>query len=359
MVEGTRSDTLARPLAGRLALGREQLERLALGALIVFLFLALPKLLSSVWLNNVNQMLIAVVGVTGVALLLGFTGQISIGHGAFAGIGGFAVAVMNNRWHVPILVGVPIGGVLAALLGVVVGVPSLRVRGLYLAVATLASQEILSWFFEHMKWLTKARTSSVDVRRAWIFNHRIKSDADIYHLFFIIALLGLVICANLMRTRLGRAFVAIRDREIAAEIIGVNAFAYKLLAFAISAFYAGIAGGMTAILFSSGQITPSMFDINLSISWLAMAIIGGLGSIPGAVFGAVFLTWLPIELRTWVGDLKDVWPVLAKRYVQIQDILFGVVIIGFLIFEPDGLYAIWRRIRRAFERFVLRQRPAA
>lgn len=344
------TEALKRPKAT--ALGRETIERILAWALVLALLFALPRVLSSVWLNNVNQVLIAAVGVCGLNILLGYTGQISIGHGAFAGVGAFTTAVLNNRWQVPILIGIPIGGAVAALLGVVVGIPSLRVRGLYLAVATLASQEILSWLFEHMTWLTKQRTSSVDVRKVWLFSHRIRSDADIFYVFAVIAIIAFVVARNLMKTRMGRAMVAIRDREIAAEIIGVNAFAYKLLAFAISAFYAGIAGGMVAVLFTRGQITPSQFDINLSIQWLAMAIIGGLGSIPGPLFGATFLVILPIELRNWIGDLKSSYPVLADRYVQIQDILFGVIIIAFLIFEPDGLYAIWARIRRFFERLL-------
>jgi len=354
-VSSAPTGALRRPIPG--ALGRENVERLAVLALVLILLFALPRLLSSVWLNNVNRVLIAAVGVCGLNILLGYTGQISIGHGAFAGVGAFTAAVLNNRAHVPLLIGIPIGGAAAALLGVVVGVPSLRVRGLYLAVATLASQQILSWFFEHMTWLTKQKTSSVDVRKVWLYSHRIYSDADIFYLFAVIAIIAFVIASNLMKTRIGRAMVAIRDREIAAEIIGVNAFAYKLLAFAISAFYAGIAGGMVAVLFTRGQLTPSQFDIGLSIQWLAMAIIGGLGSMPGPMFGAAFLTVLPFELRNWISSLKDSYPALADRYTQIQDMLFGVIIIGFLIFESDGLYAIWARIRRVCER-LLGMKPA-
>ena len=350
-----RRETLKRPILR--GLGRENAERIAVWALVLVLLFALPRLLSTVWLNNVNQVLIAAVGVCGLNILLGYTGQISLGHGAFAGVGAFTVAVLNNRWHVPILLGLPIGATLAAVLGVLVGIPSLRVRGLYLAVATLASQQILSWYFEHMTWLTRQKTSSVDVKKVWFLDHRIRSDADMFYLFAIIAIVAYVAARNLMKTRMGRAMVAIRDRELAAEIIGVNVFAYKTLAFAISAFYAGTAGGMVAILFTRGQITPSQFDIGRSIQWLAMAIIGGLGSIPGPLFGAAFLTILPIELRTWVGDLKGSYAVLADRYVQIQDILFGAIIILFLIFEPDGLYAIWSRIRLFCER-LLGMKPA-
>jgi len=343
-----RTGSFKRSYAADAAIQRTPLQRVAFWGFVLILFLAVPRTFNSVWLNNVNQVLIAVVGVTGLNILLGFTGQISLGHGAFAGIGAFTMAILNNRLHLPILVGLPVGGIFAASFGVLVGIPSLRVRGLYLAVATLASQQILIWFFEHMSFLTRQKTSSVDVRRAWILTHKIRSDADMFYLFAILAIAGVLVAENLLRSRMGRAFVAIRDREIAAEIIGVNAFAYKLLAFAISAFYAGIAGGMLAILFSGGQITPSLFDISLSIQWLAMAIIGGLGSIPGPIFGAAFLTLLPIELRSIVGSLKDSFPVLSQRYVQVQDILFGAIIVCFLIFEPDGLYAIWLRIRRFF-----------
>ncbi len=349
----TRTGQFKKSYAADAAIQRTNLQRIAFWGFVVAMFVLVPRVLSTVWINNVNQVLIAVVGVTGLNILLGYTGQISIGHGAFAGVGAFTMAVLNNRWHVPMLVGLPIGAAMAALLGLAVGIPSLRVKGLYLAVATLASQEILSWFFEHMEWLTKQKTSSVDVRAAWlhipgILNHKFKTDTDLFYLFGVIAVVTVLATENLMRSRIGRAFVAIRDREIAAEIAGVNAFSYKLLAFTISAFIAGIAGGMQALLFSRAQITPSQFDINLSINWLAMNIIGGLGSVPGAIYGATFLVLLPIELRNWITSFRGSYRWLADHYSQIQDVLFGLIIIGFLIFEPDGLNAIWLRIRRFF-----------
>jgi branched-chain amino acid transport system permease protein len=382
----TRTGQFKRSYAADTAVQRTNLQRIAFWGFVVALFVLVPRALSTVWINNVNQVLIAVVGVTGLNILLGYTGQISIGHGAFAGVGAFTMAVLNNRWHVPMLLGLPLGATMAAAIGLLVGIPSLRVKGLYLAVATLASQQILSWFFEHMEWLTRQNTSSVDVRVAWlqipgIWNHKFKTDADLFYLFAVIALVTVLATENLMRSRIGRAFVAIRDREIAAEIAGVNAFAYKLLAFTISAFIAGIAGGMQALLFSRAQITPSQFDINLSINWLAMNIIGGLGSVPGAIYGATLLVLLPYELRNWTSSLKRAYPgvlsfhahfalfdpgswfdtlnalrktllsAMADRYAQIQDILFGAVIIGFLIFEPDGLNAIWLRVRRFFARW--------
>ncbi|MHB8576007.1 MAG: branched-chain amino acid ABC transporter permease [Dehalococcoidia bacterium] len=358
-METTRTEPLQRPTTGVPRVQPSYVGQVLTWAIVLALVFVLPQVLSKIWINNLSQVLIAVVGVIGLNILLGYTGQISIGHGAFAGIGGFTAAVLNNRFGVPILIGVPLGGLLAAAVGVVVGIPSLRVRGLYLAVATLASQEILSWYFEHMKKLTHARTSSVDVGKVWIGNHwlnaRGKHPEEFFYLFALVAIVAYVVSANLIRTRLGRAFVAIRDREIAAEIIGVNAFSYKLLAFAISAFYAGIAGGMQAILFSRAQITPSLFDINLSINWLAMAIIGGLGSLPGPLLGTAFLVLIPIELRDWIGHLKGTFHVLSERYTQVQDILFGGIIIAFLIFEPNGLYAIWVRIRRTVKKLTFQR----
>jgi branched-chain amino acid transport system permease protein len=336
--------------AADLAIQRVFLARAAFWLAVALLFL-LPFLLGRYALNIVSLILIAVVATIGLNILVGYTGQISVGHAAFALVGGFTVAITSSRWDVPMLVGLPLAGVVAAAVGAFFGIPSLRVKGLYLAIATLAAQFILEWFAQHATWLTGlgGQRQTIYMPEPALGPYVLRSDADRYYLFLLLALAGVFYGENLFRTRVGRALIAIRDHDVAARAMGVDVFRYKLLAFAISAFYAGIAGAMLA--YHLGAVTHEPYTITLSIQWLAMIIVGGLGSIPGAILGSIFLTILPIGLRELVDALQPFVPGVADRYAAIRDMLFGVVVLGFLILEPDGLYKLWRNIRNYFDRW--------
>jgi branched-chain amino acid transport system permease protein len=341
--------------AADLALQRVPLARLAFWVGVAALLL-LPLVAGRYWLNTISLVLIAVVATIGLNILVGYAGHISVGQGAFALVGAYTVAITSARWNVPLLIGLPLAGVVSALVGAFFGIPSLRVKGLYLAIATLAAQFILEWFVQHATWLT-GLTGTIQtiympdpaITLPGLPAIPLSSDASRYYLFLTLTLAGIFYGENVFRTRIGRALIAVRDHDVAAQAMGINIFRYKVLAFTISAFYAGIAGAMTA--YHLGAVTYEPFTITLSVQWLAMIIVGGLGSIPGAILGSVFLTILPIGLRELLDLLRPEVPFLADRYANIRDMLFGLVVLGFLILEPEGLYKLWRSVRDYFDRW--------
>jgi branched-chain amino acid transport system permease protein len=287
---------------------------------------------------------IHVIAATGLNITTGFTGLISIGHAVFLGVGAYTVAVLAGL-GTPFWLSLPAGAGLAAGVGLAVGLPSLRIKGLYLAVATLAAQFLLSFVFREWESVTGGvRGLSVPpaILAGWAFD----SDAKIYFLIMPLAVLVVLGARNLFRTRIGRAFIAIRDRDLSAEVIGINLFRYKLLSFAIGAAYAGLAGGLWAYFYRA--ITPESFTLQLGIFYLAAIIVGGLGSILGSVLGALFMALVPELLRALVGLAALYSTHAAILLSPLREIVFGVLIIAFLIFEPHGLAEIWRRVRRYF-----------
>lgn len=339
-----------------MAVQRVPLSRWAMYAFLLLFLIALPLIGTQSWspggreyiLSVVNLILIAVVGATGLNILVGYTGQISIGHGAFIALGAYSTAILTDRFPIlPFWLLIPISGFVALLFGLIFGIPSLRVRGLYLAMATLAAQFIIEWNLLHSSWITgKGAQGALILQSATLGPWAIRTEWQKFYLLVVVAIIAVIFAENLFRTRIGRAFIAIRDREIAAEIMGVNVFGYKLLAFAITAFYAGVTGSLWA--YYVNVVSYEHFVITLSISYLAMIIIGGLGSIPGAIFGAAFITLLPVVLREVIDAGKNVIPWLEAIYSFLQQIMFGAVIIIFLIFEPEGLYKMWKSLKSYF-----------
>ncbi len=233
-------------------------------------------------------------------------------------------------------------GCVTAVVGMIFGIPSLRLKGLYLAIATLAAQVILEFVFVRWRGVTGGSQGML-VPPASIGGFTFNSDFKFYFLALAFTILTVMVAKNIVRTKPGRAFMAIRDRYISAEIIGVPLFQYKLLSFGISSFYAGIAGSLWAHYI--GIITPEHFNVMISIQYLSMIIIGGLGSIHGTIMGAVFMTLLPEALRLISGLFSNQYPVLVNIFGAIRESVFGLVIILFLIFEPDGLAARWKTIQ--------------
>ncbi len=325
------------------------IARWTVGALAVFFFLVLPFSVHEYYLSIVNLVSIAVVGAIGLNILVGSTGQISIGHGAFMSVGAYTAANFAVRLDWPWPVNLALGGLMAAAVGAVIGMPSVRIKGLYLAIATLAGQLIIEWVINHVTWISGGVQASIEVPRPRIGGLEVASQREMYFFLLVFVVLAIVGALNLMRTRIGRAFVAIRDHDIAAELMGINIFRYKLLAFAISSFYAGVAGVLYTYFL--GIANYEMFQIVTSIDYLAMIIIGGLGSVLGSVFGAIFVTLLPIVIRyvmeTFGGlvfsaaDVRNIIP-------NLRLIAFGALIMFFLIVEPEGLNRLWRNIRNYF-----------
>jgi branched-chain amino acid transport system permease protein len=379
-------------------------------AALAGLFIVIAPLFFSEYIVSIlNLILIAIVGALGLNILVGYTGQISIGHGAFMSVGAYTAAHLVVSLHLPFWLTIPAGGCMAAVVGTVVGIPSLRIKGIYLAIATLAAQLIIEWTINHVPWISGGSQASIEFARPSVFGIPLVHERQIYLFLLFFVVIAMVATLNLVRSRIGRAFIAIRDQDIAAEIIGINIFRYKLYAFAISSFYAGVAGALES--YYLGIANYEQFQIDTSIDYLAMVIIGGLGSVLGSVLGAIFVTLLPIASRWLLEGLGDLfsahphlltvtfmlWSVLLVGSVllfllglvvfrsqrvresrglrllivvavillgltsvfyshadllnvipNLRLILFGGLIIFFLVVEPEGLNRLWRNIRNYF-----------
>ncbi|HYD69169.1 branched-chain amino acid ABC transporter permease [Azospirillum sp.] len=309
-------------------------------ALVLFPFAA-----DQYWAYLACLALINVISATGLNILTGYTGLVSLGQAAFMGVGAYTVAVLEARLGTPFLLNLLAGGFLAAGVGMVVGVPSLRVKGLYLAIATIAASIILHFVFANWTAVTKG-VSGINVPPARVAGIDLDTPFKLYWVIMPLAVLMLLGAANLFRTRIGRAFIAIRDRDISAEVLGIPLLRTKLMSFALSSFYAGVAGGLWAYFFR--VVTPESFPLILSIFFLAAIIVGGMGTILGAILGAVFMTLVPELLKLGVGLVSPFWPNAAVVLSPVRTVVFGGLIVGFLIFEPQGLAEMWRRTRRFF-----------
>ncbi len=314
---------------------------------IALLFGVLPFISSPYLLYVLNMAGIAAIAALGLNILIGFTGQISLGHGAFFGVGAYAGAILATSCGLPFIVSVPAAGIVTALVGMIFGIPSGRLKGLYLTIATLAGQFIIEYVLVHWDSLTKG-TMGIMLPAANIFGFEINTDLRFFYVIFICLTCVTLAASNLMRTRYGRAFIAIRDNDRAAEGMGIPIFPYKLLSFAVSSFYAGIAGALWAYYMRSISTEP--FTLGLSVEYIAMVIIGGLGSIPGSIFGAVFITGLNEGLR-FATDAMMNFPALASfglNMASLREFAFGLAIVLFILFEPKGIAELWRIVRSTF-----------
>jgi branched-chain amino acid transport system permease protein len=325
------------------------IARWAIGLLAVVFFVIIPLGPDSYFLSIANLVWIACIGALGLNILVGYTGQVSIGHGAFMSVGAYTAANLATRLDSPWPVNLLAGGIMAALVGAVVGIPSLRIKGLYLAIATLAGQFIIEWIINHVTFISGGVQASIEVARPHLFGMVLDSQRDMYYFLLFFVVLATIGTMNLVRSRVGRAFIAIRDQDIAAEIIGIHIFRYKLLAFAISSFYAGATGVLYTYFL--GIANYEQFQLGVSVDYLAMIIIGGLGSVQGSIFGAFFITLLPIVIRRTMEAFGGVFfepQTVLNLIPNLRVMLFGVLIIFFLIVEPEGLNRLWRNIRNYF-----------
>ncbi|QPS06621.1 branched-chain amino acid ABC transporter permease [Delftia acidovorans] len=325
---------------------RTQRTWLAVAGALLLLF---PFMASDYWLYLACLVSINVAGATGLNILTGYTGLVSLGQAAFMGLGAYTVAILQARWGTPVLFNLLAGGFVAMLGGIVVGLPSLRVKGLYLAIATIAASFIAHFLFANLK-LTGG-TAGLTLQPATVFGVALDTSFRLYWVIVPVTLLMLLGAANLFRTRIGRAFIAIRDRDISAEVLGIPLLRYKLLSFGLSSFYAGVAGGLWAYFFR--VVTPESFPLLMSIFFLAAIIVGGMGSILGGLLGAVFMTMVP-ELLKLIVDLLPGGSELAVFLSPVRTMVFGLLIIVFLVFEPQGLAQMWRRLRRFFHLWPFR-----
>ncbi len=330
--------------AGDLALHYTLLAQIRMW-LIIAAFFALPAFLDNYWLSVAIASGVAVIGALGLNILTGFTGQISIGNGAFLGVGAYTSAYLTTKMGIPFWIALPLAGLVTSAVGAIFGLPSARLKGLYLAIATLAAQVVIEFAIVHSEPITNG-TRGIIVSRPAIGPYSLTSETSYYYLVLITALSAIAFAYNLFRSRIGRAFVAIRDRDLAAEVIGVDLFRHKIMAFALSSFYVGVAGALWGHYVQ--VVSPEHFTITASIEYLAMVIIGGLGSIMGAVYGAVFMTLLPILLRTVAEEAATVFPNIQALFLSLKETVFGATIILFLVFEPEGLAKLWKNIKDYF-----------
>jgi len=314
----------------------------AVAALLVFLF-ACPLFVSDRMLTILTTMGIAVVSVHGLNILTGYCGQISIGHSGFMAVGGYTSAILCAKLGWPFWTALPCGALAAGIAGLLFGLPSLKIKGFYLIMATIAAQFIIIWIIIQLRGLTGG-TDGLLVPKPMIGNVALSSKTNYYFLVMVFVVLATVTANNIVRTRAGRAFIAIRDNELAAEVMGISLWSYKLQAFFIGCIYAGAAGSLLVHYVRFASI--EQFPFIDSVWYLGMLIVGGMGSTSGAIFGVVALKLLE-ELVTVAGPILAA-AVAPQAAASLALISHGLVIIVFLVFEPRGLHHRWEMIRNYF-----------
>lgn len=306
-------------------------------------FLVIPFLANDYWLGSILiPFLVFSLGALGLNFLTGYAGQLSLGHAAFMAVGAYASLILYGRYDVPLILSLLGGGIVAAGVGGIFGIPSLRIKGFYLAVSTLAAQFVIEWVLTHWKWVSGGVFGTVDTPPMKILGWVIDTPLKKYYFVLSIVIPLTILGKNLVRGQLGRAWMAIRDMDIAAEIIGISLFQNKLMAFLISAFYAGVAGGLITFAYY-GAANIEAFNIMVSFHLLGMVIIGGMGSVLGSFLGAGFITLLPIFINQFARALG--MPLKTDLLACLDLVIFGGLIIIFLIIEPFGLARLWQTLK--------------
>ncbi len=320
-------------------------DRLFIGLLLVLAFVVVPGLASDYLFRAILiPFLIMSLAALGVNILVGYCGQISLGSGAFMAVGAYGAFNFFARVpDMPLIPALLLGGLCAMAFGILFGLPSLRVKGLYLAVATLAAQFFADWMFLRIKWFTMDTPSgSVAVSNLQVFGLPIESALSRYMFCLAILVLFALLAKNLVRSAIGREWMAIRDMDVAAAVIGIRPMYAKLTAFAVSSFIIGVAGSLWAFIYL-GAWEPSAFSVDYSFRLLFMVIIGGLGSIMGSFFGAAFIVILPIALNQFLPVLAGLFglTISTAGIAHAELMIFGALIVWFLIVEPHGLAKLW------------------
>jgi branched-chain amino acid transport system permease protein len=319
-------------------------------AIALLLVAVAPFVLTPYWLTVANRIGIAIIGAIGLNILTGFTGQISLGQGGFLAVGAYTSGLLVTRLGWPTLVTIVLAVAMTALVGAFFGLPALRLKGLYLAIATLAAQFIILYLVRNWGAITGG-TESISVPKPELFGFTFRTDFHWYWIIAVCAIGSTLAARNLFRTGIGRAFMAIRDQDIAAEALGVNLTRYKVLAFAVSSGFVGLAGALTG---HYRIITWERFTLETSIEYLAMIIVGGLGSVLGSILGAFFIVLLPAVIEQIGTSLRGIFPGITQQLPALQLGAFGLVIMLFLIFEPRGLARMWQRAKDYFRLWPFR-----
>ena len=321
-------------------------DRIGMALLLVFAFLVVPLLADQYWLSAILiPFLIFALATMGLNILTGYAGQLSLGSAAFMAVGAFGAYNFILRVpEIPAVISFLLGGVCAAVVGILFGLPSLRIKGFYLAVATLAAQFFVVWALTKFGWFSNYSSSGVISAQDFsVFGIAINTPLSKYLLTLsIVAVLGLL-AKNMVRSNTGRSWMAVRDMDVAAEVIGIPLMKTKLLAFAVSSFYCGVAGALAAFCYL-GTVEPDYFTLDLSFRILFMVIIGGVGSILGSFFGAAFIVLFPIFLNIVLHPLLGLFGIEISTAIvsNLELMIFGGLIIFFLAVEPHGLARLWQ-----------------
>jgi branched-chain amino acid transport system permease protein len=297
------------------------------------------------WLSIANLIGIYLIATTGLNILTGYCGQLSIGHAGFMAVGAYTSAVLANKLGISFVPAMLCSGLTAGFIGMLFGIPSLRVKGFYLAISTIAAQFIILWVIDHWDNVTGG-FQGITTPVPSIFGFEFGTQKEFYFLLLPIVVIVMYGAKNLARTRIGRAFVAIRDNDLAAEVMGINLFRYKLLAFFIGCFLAGIAGSLMA--FWLGNITAESFSITNSILFVGIIIIGGLGTTTGPIFGTLFIIALQEIIKALSPWLENTFSLPAGFTTGLGPMFFGLAIILFLVLEPRGLAHRWQKIKASY-----------
>src|SRR6266550_100293 len=321
-------------------------DRIAFAATLVLAFVVVPLVANQYWLSAIlTPFLILALATLGLNILTGYAGQLSLGTAAFMAVGAFAsYNFMLRVPGMPILLAFIGAGTIAALVGILFGLPSLRIRGFYLAVATLAAQFFILWFLTKVGWVTNYSSSGViTAQQIVILGYAFITPAAKYLLVLSIVTVMALAAKNMARGNVGRSWMAVRDMDVAAEVIGIRLMRAKLLAFSVSSFYCGVAGALFAYAYL-GTVEPEAFNLDLSFRILFMVIIGGVGTILGSFLGSAFVTLLPILLSVTVRFLDSSLNLhIAESSISnLELMVFGALIIFFLIVEPHGLARLWQ-----------------
>ena len=319
------------------------LDRYGFIVMLILALIVIPLIGSEYWVTNIMIPFYCFgLAAIGLNLLAGYAGQVSIGHAAFMAVGAYSALILYGRYNVPLLPSILSAGIVSGAVGVVFGLPSLKIKGLYLAIATLASQFIIQWVIVHWKWVSGGVFGTVETPPMQIFGWELDTPVKKYYLALCWLIVLTVIAKNLVRGQMGRNWQAIRDVDYAAEIIGVNLYRDKLIAFSVSTFYAGIAGSLLTFCYY-GAANIEEFHVMVSFSMLGMIIIGGLGTILGSFLGAGFFVILPIAINQFMGMFMEV--VASEIRSNTEFIIFGGLIVFFLIVEPYGMARLWQTIK--------------
>ncbi len=337
------SSSFAHSYGQDMALLRTRTQWLLLVVFLAFIF-TVPRWASNSFLTLATVIGITIVSAQGLNILTGNCGLVSMGHSAFMMVGGYAMAILTSQLGLPFVLAVPVAGLVAGVVGTIFGLPSLRIKGFYLIMATVAAYFIIHWLVLQFRQLTGG-TEGMALPPADLFGWSIRSRENYFYVVIVTAIIATLVAKNILRTRIGRAFVAIRDNDLAAEAMGVNLFRYKLQAFFLGNIFAGVAGALSVQYYAFANV--EQFPFFDSVWLLGMLIVGGMGSVSGVIYGVIAIKLLQ-QLAVKIGpSLAEI--VNPQAAVGLSLILPSIAIILFLIFAPRGISHLWERVRNYYQ----------